>query len=404
VIAALLGAETYGFGSAALVAIGCAMARQCHLNSCPTGIATQRLDLRAKFRGTPEQVVAYFTWIAEDVRRILAELGCRTLDDAIGRVQLLERVDRPEVPRAQMLDLSLLLADPTAGQDTPRRRTVARNDRPGLQSLDDEILRTLGPRLEAGRPFAGVYDIGNHHLTVGARIAGRIADRSGNVGLAPGAIRLRFRGSAGQSFGAFALPGMRLELEGEANDYVGKGLSGGELVVRPFRDAAPTVAGESQVILGNTVLYGATAGRLFAAGRAGDRFAVRNSGAVAVVEGTGDHGCEYMTAGVVVVLGEVGRNFAAGMSNGVAYVLDEAETFGARVNADMVAVVTLAPADERLVLDLVREHVANTGSPRGQAVLDHWARYGPQFKKVVPAAVPAPVEPRPEAAPAAVTP
>jgi glutamate synthase (NADPH/NADH) large chain/glutamate synthase (ferredoxin) len=404
VIAALLGAETYGFGSAALVAIGCAMARQCHLNSCPTGIATQRIDLRAKFRGTPEQVVAYFTWIAEDVRRLLAELGCRTLDDAIGRVQLLERVDRPEVPRAQMLDLSLLLADPTAGQDTPRRRTVARNDRPGVQSLDDEILRTLGPRLEAGRPFAGVYDIGNHHLTVGARIAGRIADRSGNVGLAPGAIRLRFRGSAGQSFGAFALPGMRLELEGEANDYVGKGLSGGELVVRPFRDAAPTVAGESQVILGNTVLYGATAGRLFAAGRAGDRFAVRNSGAVAVVEGTGDHGCEYMTAGVVVVLGEVGRNFAAGMSNGVAYVLDEAETFGARVNADMVAVVTLAPADERLVLDLVREHVANTGSPRGQAVLDHWARYGPQFKKVVPAAVPAPVEPRPEAAPAAVTP
>jgi glutamate synthase (NADPH/NADH) large chain/glutamate synthase (ferredoxin) len=402
VIAALLGAETYGFGSAALVAIGCAMARQCHLNSCPTGIATQRPELRAKFRGTPEQVVAYFTWIAEDVRRILAELGCRTLDDAIGRVELLERVDRPEVPRAQMLDLSLLLADPTAGHDTPRRRTAERNDRPGVESLDDEILRTLGPRLEAGRPFAGVYDIGNHHLTVGARIAGRIAERHGNVGLAPGAIRLRFRGSAGQSFGAFALPGMRLELEGEANDYVGKGLSGGELVVRPFRDAAPTAAGESQVILGNTVLYGATAGRLFAAGRAGDRFAVRNSGAVAVVEGTGDHGCEYMTAGVVVVLGEVGRNFAAGMSNGVAYVLDEAETFGARVNSDMVAVVRLAPADERLVLDLVREHVANTGSPRGQAVLDHWARYGPQFKKVVPAAVSAPVEPRPEAAPAAV--
>jgi glutamate synthase (ferredoxin) len=404
VIAALLGAETYGFGSAALVAIGCAMARQCHLNSCPTGIATQRPELRAKFRGTPEQVIAYFTWIAEDVRGILAELGCRTVDEAIGRVELLERVDRPDVPRAQMLDLSLLLADPTAGQQTPRRRTAERNDRPGVQSLDDEILRTLGPRLEKGRPFAGVYDIGNHHLTVGARIAGRIAERRGNDGLPPGAIRLRFRGSAGQSFGAFALPGMRLELEGEANDYVGKGLSGGEVVVRPFRDAATRDAAESQVILGNTVLYGATAGRLFAAGRAGDRFAVRNSGAVAVVEGTGDHGCEYMTAGVVVVLGEVGRNFAAGMSNGVAYVLDEAETFGARVNGEMVAVVRLAPADERLVLDLVREHVANTGSPRGQAVLDHWARYGPQFKKVVPAAVPAPVEPRPEAAPAAVTP
>ncbi len=404
VIAALLGAESYGFGTAALVAIGCAMARQCHLNSCPTGIATQRPELRAKFRGTPEQVVAYFTWIAEDVRRILAELGYRSLDDIIGRVDLLERVDRPDVPRAQMLDLSLILADPLAGvpvladplggREPPRRRTVDRNDRPGVESLDDEILEVLEPRLGNGRPFAGVYDIGNHHLTVGARIAGRLAGRVGNVGLPPGSIRLRFRGSAGQSFGAFALPGMQLELEGEANDYVGKGLTGGEIVIRPFREAGGEGEGEGAadpgVILGNTALYGATAGTLLAAGRAGDRFAVRNSGATAVVEGAGAHCCEYMTAGVVVVLGAVGRNFGAGMSNGVAYVLDETECLSLRYNPEMVALRPLDDADERLVLALVREHAARTESPRACAILAAWDRYRPLFRKVAPHAAPAP--------------
>jgi len=402
VIAALLGAETYGFGTAGLVAIGCDMARQCHLNSCPTGIATQRPELRKKFTGTPEQVVAYFTWIAEDVRRILAELGYRTLDDVIGRAELLERVDRPEVPRAQMLDLSLLLADPAADRDAPRRRTVARNDRPGVESLDEEILETLGARLDEGRPFAGVYDIGNHHLTVGARIAGRIADRVGNVGLPAGSIRLRFRGSAGQSFGAFALPGMRLELEGEANDYVAKGLSGGEIVIRPFREGVLAGVADQQVLLGNTVLYGATAGKLFAAGRAGDRFAVRNSGAVAVIEGAGAHCCEYMTAGVVVVLGPVGRNFAAGMSNGIAYVLDEAETFAARLNSDMVQMRALEPSDEAVVLDLVREHLAATGSTRARVILDSWERYRDLFRKVVPYTAPVAAEPAAEEEAAAV--
>ncbi|HEV2749313.1 MAG TPA: glutamate synthase large subunit [Gemmatimonadales bacterium] len=397
VIAALLGAETYGFGTATLVAIGCAMARQCHLNSCPTGIATQRPELRAKFRGRPEQVVAYFTWIAEDVRRVLAELGFGSLDDVVGRAELLERVDRPEVPRAQMLDLSVLLADPLAARDAPRRRTAARNDRPGVESLDDEILQTLGPRLETGRPFAGVYDIGNHHLTVGARIAGRIAERVGNVGLPAGSIRLRFRGSAGQSFGAFTLPGMRLELEGEANDYVGKGLSGGEIVIRPFRETAD--ATEPHVMLGNTALYGATAGRLFAAGSAGDRFAVRNSGVVAVIEGAGDHCCEYMTGGTVIVLGAVGHNFGAGMSNGVAYVLDEEETFTLRCNQDMVAVSELDDEDAALVHRLVGEHAASTGSARARQVLDAWERYRRLFRKVAPHA--SPVAPAASAAPAA---
>ena len=401
VIAALLGAEAYGFGTAALVAIGCSMARQCHLNSCPTGIATQRPELRAKFKGTPEQVVAYFTWIAEDVRRILAEMGYRALDDVIGRVDLLERVERPEAPRAQLLDLSLLLTDAPGGGGATRRRTVHRNDRPDVDSLDDEILLALAPRLDSGRPFAGVYDIGNHHLTVGARIAGRIAERLGNVGLPPGAIRLRFRGSAGQSFGAFALPGMHLELEGEANDYVGKGLTGGEITIRPFREGRAGAA-DPQVILGNTGLYGATAGTLFAAGRAGDRFAVRNSGAVAVVEGAGAHCCEYMTAGVVVVLGQVGRNFAAGMSNGVAYVLDDAETLASRCNGDMVGLGGLEPSDEQLLLGLVREHLAKTGSPRARAILMAWDRYRPLFRKVAPHTAPAAMGTPAEAAPAAV--
>src|SRR5438128_714884 len=385
VIAALLGAEAYGFGTAALVAIGCDMARQCHLNSCPTGIATQRPELRAKFKGTPEQVVAYFTWIAEDARRELAQLGFRRLDDIIGRVDLLERVDHPEVPRAQMLDLSLILADPSPERaDAARRRAVERNDRPGVASLDDQILAALQPCLEDGRPFAGTYDVGNGHLTLGARVAGRVAERYGSAGLPAGRIRLRFRGSAGQSFGAFAVPGMQLELEGEANDYVGKGLSGGDLVIRPF----PGASGH-HVILGNTALYGATGGTLFAAGRAGDRFAVRNSGAVAVVEGAGNHCCEYMTGGPVVVLDEVGRNFGAGMSNGVAYVLDETASLAARLNPDMVAIRSLEPQDEWQLLTLVEQHLARTLSPRARDLLAAWHRALPLFRKVAPLPPPA---------------
>jgi glutamate synthase (NADPH/NADH) large chain/glutamate synthase (ferredoxin) len=391
VVAALLGAEAYGFGTAAVVALGCAMARHCHLNTCPTGIATQRPDLRRKFRGTPEQVVAYFTLIAEDVRRILAALGQRCLDDIIGRVDLLERVDRPETPRAQLLDLSLLLEGAA-----PRRRTTLRNDRPGVVSLDAEILTALGPALDRGAPFAGAYRIGNHHLTVGARIAGHIAQRSGPSGPAA-PVRLRFTGSAGQSFGAFALPRMQLRLEGEANDHVGKGLCGGDIVIRPFRTAAYADDGRSHVILGNTALYGATSGRLFAAGSAGDRFAVRNSGAVAVIEGAGDHCCEYMTGGVVVVLGPVGRNLGAGMSNGVAYVLDEGETpLAARCNPEMVCVAALEPADERRLQGLIRQHYQKTGSRRARAILGAWATYRALFKKVSPP--PPPPAPVPAAA------
>jgi len=386
VIAAMLGAESYGFGTAPLVAMGCAMARQCHINTCPTGIATQRDDLRAKFKGTPEQVISYFTLIAEEVREILAALGVRSVDEIIGRNDLLERIERPDVPRAQMLDLSVLLAGQrgsgAAGQ--PLRRTVERNDRPGLVSLDDEILGDLEPYLDCGLPFSGNYQIRNHHLTVGARVAGAIAERHGDRGLAPGSVRLRFAGTAGQSFGAFVCSGVHLELEGEANDYVGKGLSGGEITIRPFRKAGYADKSHLNLIMGNTVLYGATGGKLFVAGQAGDRFAVRNSGAVAVIEGAGNHCCEYMTGGIVAVLGRAGRNFAAGMSNGVAYVMDEAGTFASRVNQDMAELTELDEVDADVLHRLVREHEEKTVSSRARALLVHWHEYLPMFRKVVP--------------------
>jgi glutamate synthase (ferredoxin) len=387
VIAALLGAESYGFGTAPLVAMGCAMARQCHINTCPTGIATQREDLRAKFKGTPEQVITYFTLLAEEVRRILAGMGARSLDEIIGHNELLQRIERPDVPRAQMLDLSLLMASSSpegGGRPAVRRRTVERNDRPGVISLDSEILSDLEPYLESGLPFSGNYPIHNHHLAVGARVAGVIAERHGDAGLRSGSVRLRFSGSAGQSFGAFTCRGMHLELEGEANDYVGKGLSGGELVIRPFRRAAYADVSHQHLIIGNTVLYGATAGKLFAAGQAGDRFAVRNSGAVAVIEGAGNHCCEYMTGGIVVVLGRAGRNFGAGMSNGVAYVIDEAGTLESRINPDMVELAPLEEGDAKLLHRLVREHEEKTASARARTILVQWEIFLPLFRKAAP--------------------
>ncbi|HVQ45625.1 MAG TPA: glutamate synthase large subunit, partial [Gemmatimonadales bacterium] len=390
VIAAMLGAESYGFGTAPLVAMGCDMARQCHLNTCPTGIATQREDLRAKFRGTPEQVIAYFTFIAEEVRRILAELGFRTIDEIVGRNDLLERVERPEMPRAQMLDLSPLLGSGAVGQrasahsNTALRRTVERNTRPGLISLDEEILGDLEPYLDCALPFSGNYHIENHHLAVGARVSGAIVERNGDAGLPPGSVRLRFAGAAGQSFGAFLCRGVQLELEGEANDYVGKGLSGGEITIRPYRRAGYAHASHQHLILGSTVLYGATGGKLFAAGQAGDRFAVRNSGAVAVIEGAGNHCCEYMTGGIVVVLGRAGRNFGAGMSNGVAYVIDEALTFTSRINPEMVELAGLESADMELLRRLIREHEEKTVSARARNILVQWDEFVPLFRKVVP--------------------
>jgi glutamate synthase domain-containing protein 2/glutamate synthase domain-containing protein 1/glutamate synthase domain-containing protein 3 len=383
IIAALLGAESYGFGTAPLVAMGCDMARQCHLNSCPAGIATQREELRAKFRGTPEQVVAFFTRLAEDVRHELAQLGARSLADIIGQVERLQRAERPELPRSTMLDLSLVLGAPRRS-DEPRVRTVARNERRGLSQLDDEILTAADGLLVHGHPFQGAYPVRNDQLAIGSRVAGALAERFGDAGLPSGTVRLDFTGSAGQSFGAFALRGMRLTLEGEANDYVGKGLNGAELTVRPFRNARYRGAGHLNMILGNTALYGATDGLLLAAGQAGDRFAVRNSGACAVVEGVGNHGCEYMTGGVVAVLGRAGRNFGAGMSNGIAYVFDESETFAGRLNHEMVLLADLDAEDTQLVRHLLTLHIRRTGSARARWIFDGWEHQQSRWRKVKP--------------------
>ncbi|MCH7698897.1 MAG: glutamate synthase large subunit [Chloroflexi bacterium] len=379
-IAALLGAEEYGFGTAALVAIGCLMARQCHLNTCPVGIASQREDLRAKFEGTPEDIVRFFGHVAEEVREIMAELGVRCMDEVIGRMDLLETVDDVQDPRARMLDLKPLLWVPD--DDRPIKRTQDRNDR-HEEILDDQIMKDVADALDGNGSVKKSYAIRNINRTVGARVAGEIAHRYRKEGLPEGSIELNFQGSAGQSFGAFCHTGLRMILTGEANDYVCKGMGGGEVALRPHADA--TFKTHENAIMGNTVLYGATGGSLFAAGRAGERFAVRNSGGKAVVEGVGDHGCEYMTEGVVVILGDTGRNFGAGMSNGIAYVLDEHGTFPSKLNPELVAITRVTDEEDvEIVQALIQRHVQLTESPRGQEILDGWDEYRPLFWKVAP--------------------
>ncbi len=382
VIAAMLGAEEYGFGTAALIAVGCLMARQCHLNTCPTGVATQREDLRAKFRGTPENVVQFFHHIAEEVREILAQLGFRSMDEIIGRVDLLEQVADSESARASRLDLSAILTPPDPTGTRPLRHLQERNDRTDTP-LDDRIIAEAGDALDGRRAMRLHYDIANVHRAVGTRLSGEIARRHGDAGLPEGTIECNFRGSAGQSFGAFCVKGVRLILAGEANDYVGKGMGGGEIAIRPPSDA--TFVSHENVIMGNTVLYGATGGSLYAAGRAGERFAVRNSGGKAVVEGIGDHGCEYMTEGIVAILGETGRNFGAGMSNGIAYVLDEMGDFPSKLNPELVAIKRItADEDIEMLRALIGRHVMLTGSRRGEEILTRWSHYLPLFWKAAP--------------------
>src|SRR5437588_1119533 len=371
------------------------MARQCHLNTCPTGIATQRPELRAKFKGTPEQVVDFFIHLAEEIRALLASLGLRSIDEAIGRVDLLQQT---EVFNG--VDLSAVLADPDPSGTEPRRSVQARNDRPEDQEpLDEALLRDAAAVLAKSPRFKAACVIRNRDRSVGARVAGEIgagrlkpADQK-LAGVRPlPFFEVRMVGSAGQSFGAFTTDGMRLILEGEANDYLGKGMSGGEIVLMPADMAR--FAPHKNTIVGNTVLYGATGGRVFAAGRAGERFCVRNSGATAVIEGVGDHGCEYMTGGTVLVLGETGRNFGAGMTNGVAFVLDEEGVCPSRLNTELVQASRLMDSDElSLVFDLVREHFERTASRRAEAILNLWDVYRGQFWKVAPkpAAAPPPV-------------
>ncbi|MEO8700392.1 MAG: glutamate synthase large subunit [Kofleriaceae bacterium] len=378
IVAALLGGEEFGMATASLVATGCVMLRKCHLNTCSVGIATQDPALREKYTGRPEDVIAYFTFVAEGVRRHLAELGARSLDDIVGRVELL-RARATSHPKASLLDLGPILAPPVAG---PRRfaRAVPWDI---TDHVDHDLIRRGQPALVEGEPVELALPIDNSRRAAGTLLSGEIARTHGAKGLPDNAIRVRFTGSAGQSFGAFLAPGVTLELCGDANDYIGKGLSGGRVIAYPPANAR--FAPEANVIVGNVALYGATSGDLFACGLAGERFAVRNSGARAVVEGVGDHGCEYMTGGVVVVLGPVGRNFAAGMSGGVAFVFDQAQTLRKQANLEMVELESVVDeSDLWLLFSLVEDHVRFTNSPLGRRVLDNWEHLVARFVKVMP--------------------
>ena len=378
VIAALLGADEFSFGTAAMIAEGCIMARVCNKNTCPVGVATQRPDLRAKFPGKPEQVMAYFLFVAQEVREILAQLGYRNLDELIGRADLLTQVTHGQ--EAGYLDLTPLLQPPP--EKGPWHNEDPGNPLPERSPLGDRLWQDARRAVESRQPVVLHYRITNVDRTVGARLAGEIARRYGNEGLPEGSIVAVFHGSAGQSFGAFNIRGVHLHLIGEANDYVGKGMNGGEIVLRP--SYAAKYDSHTHVILGNTALYGATGGRLFAAGKAGERFAVRNSGAIAVVEGVGDHGCEYMTGGIVVVIGETGRNFGAGMTGGRAYVYDPGHTFLRRLNRTLVTVRRVPVEEHPELKELIREHYEKTGSVRAATILRHWPQAVREFWEVIP--------------------
>jgi len=383
VIAALLGAEEVGFSTAPLVAVGCIMMRVCHLNTCPVGIATQDPELRRRFAGTPEHVLNYFFLVAEEAREIMARLGVRRYVDLIGNVDLLRLDPAIEHPKARYLDLSSVLARPVAPPDRPRRKV--RDPEPVLaDALDHQIIADAEPALSRGQATELSYAVKNRHRAVGALLSSRIARAKGPAGLPPGTLKVTLTGSAGQSFGAWLAAGVELTLVGEGNDYVGKGLSGGVIAVRPS-ERARFVASDN-VIVGNTVLYGATSGRAFFAGLAGERFAVRNSGASAVVEGVGDHGCEYMTGGTVVVIGPTGHNFAAGMSGGVAYVHDPESSLAELCNFELVELETLDDADRERVHELVLEHAERTGSDVARRMLVDFPQALSGFVKVMPRA------------------
>ena len=382
VMATMLGADEVSFGTSAMIAEGCIMARVCHKNTCPVGVATQDPELRKKFTGTPEEVIRFMTAIAEDVRVILAGLGFRSLDEVVGHPEYLEQVIHGR--EAGFLELSPLLYVPDTG--TARRNVLPRNEViPPDPTLSDRITEQVLAGLQANpdAPIHLAHKIRNTERTVGARVSGQLALRYGDAGLPEGQIRIDFEGTAGQSFGAFASRGLSLRLWGTANDYVGKGLGGGEIVLRPSEDAK--FVPHQSVILGNTALYGATAGKLFAAGVAGERFGVRNSGAVAVIEGAGEHCCEYMTGGAVVVLGETGRNFGAGMTGGQAFVYDVNETFERRYNPELIALSRLrGDAYEHYLKALIVEHLDKSGSPMARLLLDNWETQRDFFWHVMP--------------------
>ena len=383
VIAALLGAEQFGFSTAPLISMGCIMMRKCHLNTCSVGIATQDPVLRARFKGQPEHVVNFFFFIAEQVRQLMARLGFRTFDEMVGRVDKIDAAIADTHWKAKGIDLSSILYAPTVPSRVARRKVQAQDH--GLNAaLDHALIEKAAPALESKSPVTASFAIRNVHRTVGAMLGGQIALRYGSAGLPDGTIHFKFTGSAGQSFGAFVPNGVTLELEGDSNDYLGKGLSGGRIIAYPPKTSS--FLPEESILVGNVVLYGATSGEAFLNGIAGERFAVRNSGAIAVVEGVGDHGCEYMTNGTVVVIGKTGRNFAAGMNGGRAFVYDEQGDFTARrcnkTSVDLEPLIS--DADVAEVRGLLERHRDLTGSPRAAWILEHWAGAQPRFIKVFP--------------------
>ena len=382
-IAALLGAEEFGFATTPLIAMGCIMMRKCHLNTCSVGIATQDPVLRARFQGQPEHVINFFFFIAEQVRQHMAKLGFRTMNEMIGRVDKIDAALAESHWKAKGIDLSSILYAPTVPSRVARRK-VQEQDHGLDQALDHALIDMAKPALTSKTPVTGSFAIRNVHRTVGAMLGGEIARRYGSDGLPDGTIHFRFEGSAGQSFGAFVPGGVTLELEGDSNDYLGKGLSGGRIIAYPPKTSS--FLPEESILVGNVVLYGATSGEVFLNGIAGERFAVRNSGATAVVEGVGDHGCEYMTNGTVVVIGSTGRNFAAGMSGGRAFVYDDQGDFSTRrCNKASVDLEPLATdEDVAEVRGLLERHRDLTGSPRAAWILEHWAEAQKQFIKVFP--------------------
>ena len=381
-VACLLGAEEFGFATAPLIAMGCIMLRKCHLNTCSVGIATQDPELRKQFAGEPEHVINYFFFVAEQMRRIMADLGLRTVNEMVGRVDKLDVRDAVDHWKAKELDFTQLFHKPDVPDDVATYHRQEQ-DHSLWKALDHELIERCRPAVENKTPVRLELPISNSNRTVGTMLSHKIAQRYGEEGLPDDTIRIDFRGSVGQSFAAFLVKGVTMNVEGDANDYLCKGLSGGTVVIKPPPNS--TFVPEENILVGNVVLYGATGGKAFIRGVAGERFAVRNSGAEAVVEGVGDHGCEYMTRGRVVILGPTGRNFAAGMSGGEVFVLDEDGRFQDLCNTSMVDLEQVSDQPDVAALRrMVEEHLSYTGSVTAKRVLDDWDDTLPKFVKVMP--------------------
>jgi len=381
-IAALLGAEQFGFGTSALVAMGCVLMRKCHLGACPVGVATQNGELRGRYTGLPEHLERYMLFVAEELRRIMAELGFRTVEQMVGRVERLDFTRTVDHWKAKGLDLSSILHRPDSSDGRAIRKAREQTD-PLADHFDWDLIEPVAEAVAAGRPITLQRRIRNVNRTVGTILSSHLVKTFGAGALADDAVTVQLTGSAGQSFGAFLTRGVTLKLIGEANDYLGKGLSGGRIIVVTPPEA-PYDAHEN-IIVGNTLIYGGAAGEVFINGMAGERFCVRNSGVTAVVEGVGDHGCEYMTGGVAVILGRTGRNFAAGMSGGIAYVLDEHQLFDTLCNLDMVDLESVWQDEDKDRLgELIRRHLQYTGSEQAERILDNWAQMVGRFVKVMP--------------------